>query len=425
MGIADAIIDLSTRATNKWRKQKKAEERDQRARERREQEMRRSRERKNTLKEAVFEVMEQAVAQTSGDGRTDFPARNLFYSVRKLIQSHTNERLHQKYFERVLKDWQDDHGPVEGMYRDPRGYFIEPRTGKIVLLGTREVEGYVLPEWEFDKLFYIEKKGMHGILKLGQIPERHDMGIICAEGYAVQAARELMARAQGRQMTIVCLHDADPWGYNIVRKIREATDPAGQSIDVIDLGLSLQDALDMGLQPETFTRCSALPQALELNDLERRYFEGVPAGFRKGRQVYRCQRVELNDLAKDPDEFNRYVERKLAEHGLDEKLVPPKGVVLDTAKAIRRKQIEDMVGDLLSDLLDEEEIAKALVEKFADKAKIADLPQILKAWAAELTNDSWRHELEVRLKERTDELEEDVSAATKKKILDCVAAWSE
>ena len=172
---AQAIVNLVTSVTKAWCKQRVAEEREaSRASRRREALVRSAR---VTLKDAVFAVMEEAIASTSGGGRTVFPKRNLFYSVRRLIQAHTSEALAWKYFEsQLVKAWEAENGPIPSMYCDPRGYFIEPHTGRQVPLGTREVEAYQIPAWRYDKIIYVEKKGFHGLFQQARIAERYDLG---------------------------------------------------------------------------------------------------------------------------------------------------------------------------------------------------------------------------------------------------------
>src|SRR5262249_24694838 len=154
--------------------------------------------------------------------------------------------------------------------------------------GTREVDVYNFPEHAFDKILYVEKKGLMPVFQAAKIGERFDMAIIAGEGYATEAARMLFARARKGHYRLFVLHDADPHGYNIARTLAEETRRMpGYSVEVTDLGLHLEEALEMGLQTEKFIRRKALPTSLDLNDTERRHFEGE---F-KGRNRWECDRV--------------------------------------------------------------------------------------------------------------------------------------
>ena len=104
----------------------------------------------------------------------------------------------------------------------------------------------------------------------------------------------LFEQAQHRKdYQLFVLHDADPYGYNICRTLAEETRRMpGHAVQVIDLGLSLETALDLGLETETFTRRQALPEGLVLTEREQTYFGGT----RVGHKQWRCHRVELNAL---------------------------------------------------------------------------------------------------------------------------------
>ena len=122
------------------------------------------------------------------------------------------------------------------------------------------------------------------------------MAVVAAEGYAPEAVRKLFGRAEGtRDYQLFVLHDSDVDGYNIARTLREATRRMpGHRVDVIDLGLKLDEALEMGLQTEEFTRKRELPASLlpSLTQTERTYFGGV----RVGRRSWVGRRVELNAM---------------------------------------------------------------------------------------------------------------------------------
>jgi hypothetical protein len=390
---AHAIIAAVTKVTETWAKQVRAEERDRRASLRRAEALTRKRRDRISLKDAVFAELETGIQGASGGGRVRYPRRNLYYSVRKLIQKHTAEKLTQKNFDRILAQWEQENGLVPGVYCDPRGYFVEPHTGLIIPLGTRQVEDYSIPAWRYDKILFVEKKGFHELLKLNRIAERYDIGIMCAEGYAVDAAKFLLARAeQSSSMTILCLHDADPYGYNIARCLRNAT-RIQRTISVIDMGLFLEEAIELGLEPEDFVRSRALPQGLVLNDVEREHFEGTACDWHGGKKLYRCRRVELNDLAADPDRFIQYVEKKLRQHGCAEKLVPPESVVLDRAAAQRTELLREVARAGLAELLKTEGLAAELVRQFAGTVTVEDTPKLLAEWAAGLEPVSWDHHL--------------------------------
>ena len=90
---------------------------------------------------------------------------------------------------------EDRHQVRTGTWRNPRHVPRparipdEPHTGKQIPLGTREVDAYDMPELLYDKILYVEKKGMHPIFREARLAERYDLAIVCAEGYASREPR--------------------------------------------------------------------------------------------------------------------------------------------------------------------------------------------------------------------------------------------
>ena len=203
------------------------------------------------------------------------------------------------------------HGAMRpGHYRDPRGHLHEPHTKKSVPLGTREVAGYEFPDHVYDKILYVEKEGLGPIFEAANLAERYDMAICAGKGQPVEATRELFERAEAGDYQLFVLHDADPAGYSIARTISEETERMPDyGVDVIDVGLSVGDAIRLGLQTETFYRKAALPWWMPSRlDAEE------ASWFHPRRTSVTCTRVELNALGTG---IVGYVEGKLADHGAD------------------------------------------------------------------------------------------------------------
>jgi DNA topoisomerase VI subunit A len=211
---------------------------------------------KVSQKNIVLSIMRRAI-QNAG---ANFSARDLYYAARPLVYAHAEwedgKRLEYGYFSQtLLTEYQEQRGAIAGLWRDPRGSLHEPHTGESVALGTREVASYEFPEYTFDKILYVEKEGEWPKLQAARLAERYDMAIASAKGYPVEAVRELFSRAEGGEYQLFCFHDADLDGYNIARVMREATRRMpGYSVEVVDIGLTVEDALEMDLDPEPFSR---------------------------------------------------------------------------------------------------------------------------------------------------------------------------
>jgi hypothetical protein len=347
-----------------------------------------------SLKDAIYAVMEESVEIVSQNDTCDFSARNHYYIIRKLIQDYTSKELRQGYLDKVIDDWEAKHGIIERRTRDPRGFLLEPHTNKQIPLGTRQVDGYVIPPHLYHTIIYVEKKGLLPNFQYGQIAEKYDAAIICAEGYAVRAAQSLMqAAANGHAMRVFVFHDADPYGYSIANAIGESSGAHAFNFEIIDAGLRLDEALELGLPTETFTRTYSLPKSIKLTPTERKLFEGtkhiVTGSSGSDRPQWTgCQRVELNALAANPKQFVEWVESKLQEHGAAQKLVPGDDVILDRVESTFKDRRRERVNSAVMDALD----IPAIVADICDRLPSHDFSgaaAAVKQWAKRLESSPW------------------------------------
>jgi hypothetical protein len=409
--VADEVTRLVTKVTAKWYKIRRDEERERSRVWRRKELLTAKKSKKQPLQDAVFSVMEQAAHDTSGNGRTEYPIRNLYYSVRPLL-GEMGCKLTWSWFQKVVGKYERENGLIPLMYRDPRGFLIEPHTGNVIPLGTREVDRYEFPEYLYDKILYVEKKGFLSIFKYAGLAEKYDLGIVCAEGYANRAAKTLLsARQKQRDMTLLCLHDADPYGYNIARTLQGATEACpNHNIRVIDVGLKLQEALDLGLDTEPFIRKKALPTALEFDEIEEEYFTGEKK-WQNGKRLWKCQRIELNALAKNPDEFIAWIVAKLKKHGLTKKLVPPRKYITQQAGVRRQNIVTNRVATCLSEIIGLDRMVEAVAKAMIPNIAIKNIPDAVVKWAAKPKPESWSCCVDRVIEGRADAIHDQIQRA--------------
>lgn len=333
-----------------------------------------------TVKECVFAVMAEAKAAAGAV----CSARTLYYQVRPRIQKYTDATLAFNYFSQYLTpDYERTVAPLPGLYYEARGELHHPHDGQVIRLGTREVEAYVPPNWQFDKVLYVEKTGLEEQLEPYQLGQRFDMAVIFGQGYAVKACRELLAQFSVRDVTIFVLHDADVDGYQIAKTLAEATRRMpDHHIDVIDLGLTVPQAINAGLETEEFPRRKALPADLELDDDALEWFSGelVKGGH------YRCTRCELNAFS--ADELAEFIEAGLRAHGAATKLMPPANVLEDYADMACDSTLAELVEERLHELIDIDAIAQQVREENPDLAAVKNAA-VRKRFKADPT-ESWR-----------------------------------
>lgn len=392
--LEEAVFKCVESSTRNYCRQQKADERDALRVQRRLERRERSRP-AITLKDAIILVLPNAIYNASGGGVCDFSDRDLYYAARELVQAYTNQPLSQSYFDRVVDEWEIENGLIEGRLRDPRGFLLEPHTGNRIPLGTKSVDEYQIPLHLFDTIIYVEKKGLLAKFEYGQIGNKYDCAIIAAEGYAPRAAKTLLQAAQhGHKMKVLCFHDADPDGYNIARTLSNSTGANNFDIKVVDVGLHIEEAVEMGLAVEMFVRKKALPNGLEFSDTELEYFEGRPIEVdgKNGRpkvQYVDCRRVELNALSSNPPRFIEWIESKLELHGVAKKLVPPKNVIKERS---RQKRDEILTNHIWNEFIKKFEIenkVEQIANKIVRKIKISSICDNVIDWAKDPKPEHW------------------------------------
>jgi hypothetical protein len=308
-------------------------------------------------KEIVFSVLPQAMRNAG----SSFSARDLYYAVRPLYQHHIGyERKELKYpyfSQTLLTQYQEEHGEISGLWRDPRGNFHEPHSGKSISLGTREVAAYELPKYQFDKILYVEKEGEIPKLKAARLAEKYDMAIVGGKGYPTEAVRDLFSHAEGGDYQLFVFHDADIDGYNIARVLGEETRRMPyHNVNVVDIGLTVEDALEMGLPGERFNRKADMPWeiAMRLNETEEAHFRHLK------------QRFELNAILPDTRRIE-YIERKLQENGVRPKLVPPDDALKDLREDIYRAKVEAWTEEIIAQMLKIDELKQKVGNAFMER----------------------------------------------------------
>jgi hypothetical protein len=372
-----------------------------------------------TMKEAAFAVLPQACSLATNKGQYPVSARQLYYAVRKAIQKYTEKELDFNYFSQtLLVEWQETEGPIKGLYFDPRGVLYEPHGGKTLALGTREVASYTFPEYVYEKILYVEKKGLMPVFDSAQIRERFDLAIIAGEGYPTEAVRTLFERADQGRYRLFVLHDADPHGYNIARTLAEETRRMpGYSVEVTDLGLKLEEALSLGLLTEKFARRKALPYNLDLNETERRYFEGQ---FR-GHKQWECDRIELNAFTSPG--LIEFLERKLAEAGADDKLIPPANFLKEHSQKIFSTKFRTHIEEEAWDVLGLDRIFESLGAKFQKPTLQQISKKALAEAFAEHPEKSWRNAVDDAIKKAMEKDGDAIEMALKDKLAQSVAQF--
>jgi hypothetical protein len=327
-----AIFDAVRSVTGAWARQRKAEERETARFWRRRDALVRSR--RMTVREAASRIMPQAYLKASSNGTLPAHARQIMYAARAEIQRLAGRALDDQYFtQQLLPDFMNEHPDATGQWDvvfDARGHFHEPHTGRIVPLGTidvrqhlREVDQHGLPELQvhlpemtifptcgpgrrYGAILFVEKEGFLPLFQAVRLAERYDLAIMSTKGLSVTASRLLVDQlCAAHRIPLLVLHDFDKSGFSILGTLRRDTRRYAfrNRIEVVDLGLRLEDVEGSGLETEDVVHRSDPAPNLREN--------GATA---EEIAFLRTRRVELNAFASA--DFVAWIERKLEQHGV-------------------------------------------------------------------------------------------------------------
>jgi hypothetical protein len=323
-------------------------------------------EKKQSIKDVVLQHLDAAVASASGNGMFRYNERQVYYQLRDPVLQETGESLLIGNFKGIITDYENEHGEIAGMYREPRGSIYHPHRRETITLGTLMVEDYERPIWTFNKGVYIEKEGFTEALKDNGWAERHDCMLMSSKGFSTRAARDLVDKlaAHDEPVTVFCVHDADAFGTMIYQTFQEATKARGaRKVRIVNLGLEPWEAIAADLEVENVEKGD---KHKPVADYVRERADGA-----RWDEWLQTHRVELNAMT--TPQFILWLDRKMAEHG-DGKLIPPPEVLSSkledeleasvraaiTERILREADLEGQITEALRDI--ERPSAAALVE---------------------------------------------------------------
>lgn len=306
-----------------------------------------------SIKDAAFEIMEEAYLKASANGTLPANARQIMYAARPWILQRTGQsKLNDAYFtQTLLPAFMDECADLTAKWDvvyDARGHLVEPHTDHSLALGTIHVREYLQrrprqeagalistsaglhptigPGDRYGAVLFLEKEGFEPLLRAARISERFDVAVMSTKGMSVIAARALIDRLSSAGIKILVAHDLDMAGIRIFGTL--GSDSSRYQFtsrpDVRRLGLTLDQAVSMDLQSER----------QEVQGDHARILEGLRNhGASEGelRFIASGQRVELN--AMPSDQFVEWIESSLRANDV-QKVIPSAATVEQQARHI-------------------------------------------------------------------------------------------
>ncbi len=365
---------------------------------------------KPSQKQALLDGLSQAIDKASGEGKYRYSLRQLYYALRPLVMQATGKELKYANFNNIITDYEFDTGEdLPGVYRDERGTLLHPHTHQEIKLGTKNIERYQRPVYNFNKILYSEKEGFFEILKDAKFCEQHDCALLTSKGFASRAARDvidLLAETE-EELLFFCIHDADLSGSLIYQALQGATKARPErKVKIINLGLEPWEGLEMGLEVENLEKRSTKSAAQYVTSFDDDWqnpkpvqFEGYERWATWGEWL-KSFRIELN--AMDTPTFINWLHKKISQYD-NGKVLPQE----DFLKAQAKQSVElQLKAQIRAEILKKLNIEQQIQEQF-----VKDGPRIQafiqeKDWQEkvlqtlqDLPQQSWKEGLESLLEE--------------------------
>jgi hypothetical protein len=382
---ADAIAGAVRAVTSNWAKQRKAEERNSRASLNRRFALMRSF--RITIRDAAFDVMEEAYLAASDNGKLPVKPRQIMYAARPFILKVTGEvELNDSYFTQgLLIDYMEEYYCDDwDITWDARGHFIEPHTGIETALGTLEIRQYLgeRPSFEpsrrdslllfptaaaenrFRNVLFIEKEEFHPLIQAARLQERFDVAVMSTKGMSVTAARKLLDELTPFVDNILVLHDFDRSGFSIAGTIGTHSRRYWfkNKPPVRDIGLRLSDVVEMDLQSEPVPPVSHGEWAQRAHTLRRH--GATPEEI----DSLRSRRVEINALSSR--QIIDFIEKKFTEYGV-KKLIPDDNTLEQHARRVIKERLTKEILNTVADDIQRDTAAAKLPEDFREQLERA------------------------------------------------------
>lgn len=385
--IKNDLSEAVQKVTSEWQKIKKKTKRDERVTAKAYQDFEKSQAKtKMSLKDSCYNHMATAYRKASGSKGLPANARQIMYAIRPLVIADCGKFYSKTntFTQGILNEFLSDNPELTrnwDVVYDARGHLTEPHTNTVINLGTIAVRNYINQFTEekvnktinkmkiemndiktlgnvnrFKYALFIEKEGFESHFRNYRLSEKYDIAIMSTKGMSTTACRTLVDHLSQQGVTILVAHDFDKSGFTIFDTLAHDTDRYQYEVrpNVIDIGLSLDDAIEMNLEDEDVTykqnedpkislRNSGATEE-ECNYLVRSsYVKGYSKG--KPQKIWHGKRIELNSMTND--QFFQWLESKFEKYGVT-KVIPNDKILANAYERIsRRKAIQKEIDKVM------------------------------------------------------------------------------
>ncbi len=409
--VSERLVQLVKQVTKGFTAAKRQSDRNDKMSAFAEEELRKANQRKFiSTKAAAWQVMEQAYLKASSGKKLPANARQIMYAARRQIIELTGKTTPWKtsaYFTQTLLPAYIEAHPEQtadwDVVYDVRGHLREPHTSKTVELGTLAVRQYIGcwrsqvsatqyfdvastiethgPANRYRYALFVEKEGFDHLIKSANIQARFDIAVMSTKGMSVTAARQLVEALSKEGVTILVIRDFDLYGFRIAHTLGHDTKRYRfkHKPKVIDLGLRLEDAQDMGLDSEEYDGSDKDADALRkygATDKEIEFLtqkRTVKIKDEDGNEVKKTilpSRIELN--AMDSQQFIDWLEKKLKKVG--KKVIPePKTLQTVWDKQWREMALQSALDNATANLPKPPPMPKRMIDRI--RAEFTDDPK--------------------------------------------------
>ncbi|MEO1652567.1 MAG: hypothetical protein AAFU64_03390 [Bacteroidota bacterium] len=361
-------------------------------------------------KKVVIQNIDPAIQKASGQGQYRYSLRQLYYVMRPMVMQETGRELRYANFSNIITDYEFETGQdLPGIYRDERGTLLHPHSHQEVKLGTKNIEQYQRPIYNFNKILYSEKEGFFEILKDAGFCEKYDCALLTSKGFASRAARDvidLLAETE-EELFFFCIHDADLSGTLIYQALQGATRARPErKVHILNLGLEPWEGLEMGLEVEKLEKRSTKTAAQYILDFDQKMGEKKPFQFEaydrwaEWQEWLKYFRIELN--AMDTPTFLDWLDRKFSDLGIG-KVIPQETYLKDRAEdsleaGLRSRIREALMQQLNLDQMIESKLREIFPEAL-DELKKKELAAEIRKSLDNRPQQSWENSFSEQLAE--------------------------